>query len=121
MGDRSDAKLVSTPKIIRHPSPVTVQLNSKAELECVADGAAVYDWYKDDKFLKSTGRANGRLVFDKAAVSDAGTYYCVAVGDKGGKTTSKTAKFTVGMCVLQHNNTITYILTFSTLKVCSLL
>ena len=89
---------MSTPKITRHPVPVTTHVHNKVELECSAEGAAIYDWHKDGKFLKSTG-AKGKLMIEKAAPSDSGMYQCVAISSKGGKATSQKAKLTVGMCI----------------------
>jgi hypothetical protein len=87
---------VSTPKILRHPAPViTAHVHNKVELECSAKGAAVYDWYKDGKLLRSTG-AQGKLIIEKAVPTDAGTYQCVAISSKGGKATSNNAKLNVG-------------------------
>lgn len=99
VGDQPDPPQISTPKILRHPAPViTAPLHNKVELECSAEGAAVYDWYKDGELLKSTG-PQGKLVIEKAAPTDAGTYHCIAISSKGGKTTSNNAKLTVGMFI----------------------
>jgi hypothetical protein len=93
-----DQPQVSTPKILRHPAPeITTHIHNKVELECLAEGAAVYDWYKDGNFLKSTGA--GKLVIEKAAPTDAGMYQCIAVSSKEGKATSNNTKLTVGMRV----------------------
>ena len=89
---------VSTPTITRHPSPITTSLDGRFELECSADGAAAYDWYKDGKLYK-TSRPYGKLVFDRALPSDAGTYYCEAIGSSAGKTKSQSAKVTVGTLI----------------------
>jgi ribosomal protein L2 len=97
VGDQPDSPQISTPKIRRHPAPVTTYVHNKIELECSAEGAAVYDWYKDGKLLRSTG-AQGKLVIEKATPTDAGKYQCIAISSKGGKTTSNDAKVTVGMC-----------------------
>lgn len=94
--DGPDSQQDSTPKILRHPSPITAKLNSRAELTCEAEGAAVYDWFKNGTFLRSTG-ASGRFVIEKTAVSDSGVYYCVAISSKGEKAHSQEAKLTVGM------------------------
>ena len=100
VGDWPELSLVSTPKILRHPAPViTTHVHNEVKLECSAEGAAVYDWHKDGKFLKSTG-AKGKLVIEKAALSDSGMYHCVAISSKGGKATSNKTKLTVGMCVI---------------------
>ena len=102
VGDQPDPPQVSTPRILRHPDPViTAHLHNKVELECLAEGAAVYDWYKNGELLKSTG-AQGKLVIEKAAPTDAGTYHCIAISSKGGKTTSNDAKLTVGMCIIRE-------------------
>ena len=99
VGDQPDLLQVSIPTILCHPAPViTAHLHNKVELECLAEGAAVYDWYKDGKLLKSTG-AQGNLVIEKAAPTDTGTYQCIAISSKGGKATSNNAKLTVGMCI----------------------
>ena len=99
VGDQPASQQVFTPKILRHPAPViTAHLHNKVELECSAEGAAVYDWYKDGKLLKSTG-PQGKLVIEKAAPTDTGTYHCIAISSKGGKATSNDAKLTVGMCI----------------------
>ena len=97
VGDHPDSLQVSTPKILRHPAPLTTaHLHNKVELECSAEGAAVYDWYKDGKFLKSTG-AKGKLVIEKAAPTDSGIYHYVAISNKGGKATSQKARLNIGM------------------------
>lgn len=90
---------VSTPKIIRHPSSISVDLNQKVELECVAEGAAVYDWYRNGKLL-NTMDSSGKFVIEKAAPSDSGMYHCVATSREGGKADSKKAKVTVGMFII---------------------
>ena len=96
MGDDHDPQKVSTPKILRHPSSTTTALNSRVELTCEAERAAVYDWYKNGVYLKSTG-AIGKLVFEKANCSNSGMYHCVAIGGNGGRASSQSAKLTVGM------------------------
>lgn len=96
VGNVIDPQQVSTPKILRHPSPITATLNSRAEFTCEAEGATVYDWFKNDTLLKSTG-PSGRFVIEKTAMSDAGMYYCMAISSKGGKACSQKAKLTVGM------------------------
>ena len=102
VGDQPDPPQISTPKILRHPAPVvTAHLHDKVELECSAEGAAIYDWYKDGKFVKSTGPQE-KLVIEKAAPTDAGTYHCIAISSKGGKTTSSNAQVTVGMCIIRE-------------------
>ena len=96
VGGETDSQKVSTPKIIRHPSPITAALSIRAELTCEAEGAAVYDWFKNGTLLRSTG-ASGKFVIEKTAASDAGVYHCMAISSKGGKAESQTAKLTVGM------------------------
>jgi hypothetical protein len=76
-------------------------LHSKVELKCSAKGAVTYEWYKNGKLLKSI-RAKGKLVIEKAAPTDAGTYQCVAISNKGGKATSNKAKLIVGMCIYRE-------------------
>ena len=46
--------ILSTPTFTRHPSPVTIWLNGRFELECSADGVVAYDWYKDGKLYKTS-------------------------------------------------------------------
>ena len=96
VGDETGSVPVSTPKIIRHPISTTAHLSSKVELECSAEGAAVYDWFKNNKFLRST-RTSGKFVIDNVTLSNSGTYHCVAISNSGGKSTSQKAKVTVGM------------------------
>ena len=99
MGDHRHSAPVSTPKIIRHPSPVSTELNKKIELECVAEGAAVYDWYRNEVLLNAMG-SSGMLVIEKAAPSDSGVYHCVATSREGGKAASLKAEVTVGMFII---------------------
>ena len=55
----------------------------------------MYDWYRNDKLLNAVG-TSGKLVIEKAAPSDSGTYHCVAISREGGKATSQNAKVAVG-------------------------
>lgn len=97
MGYTNGPQAVSTPKIIRHPAPISARLNTRVELECSAEGAAVYDWYKDGKLVKPTNQ-NGKLVIDNVSLSNRGQYHCVAISNQGGKAESQQAKLTVGKC-----------------------
>ena len=99
MGYRIEALTISTPEIVRHPTPTTARLNTTAELECSANGAVVFDWYKDDKPFRQINRTDGKLIIEKVTLKDGGMYHCVAIGGHGRKTTSQKAKLTVGTCV----------------------
>ena len=99
VGNETDSQQVSTPKIVCHPSPITTTLNSRAELTCEAEGAAIYAWFKNDALLQSTG-PSGRFVIEKTAASDSGVYHCVAISSKGGMARSQAATLTVGMYVM---------------------
>lgn len=63
-------------------------------LECKAEGAVCYDWYKNSQPYKE-GLRDGVLILESCTVKDSGEYYCVVSND-GGRAQSKTAKMTVG-------------------------
>ena len=73
-------------------------MKDKVELECIAEGAAVYNWYKDDKQLKSTG-ASGKLTLEDVTQSDSGMYHCVAISNKGEGSTSQKARLSIGVLI----------------------
>ena len=91
----TDSQLVPIPKIICHPSATTAHVKDKVELECIAEGASVYEWYKDGKLLKSNGES-GKLTLQDVTPSDSGMYHCVVISSKGGKVTSQKAKLMIG-------------------------
>lgn len=82
------------PLIVRQPSPLTVDVGHRAVLECRAEGAVVFDWYKDGKPFRK-GARDGRLVFEKVRLEDGGEYQCAVVNDRA-EVKSSIAKLTVG-------------------------
>jgi len=81
------------PLIVRQPSPLTVDVGHRAVLECRAEGAVVFDWYKDGKPFRK-GARDGRLVFEKVRLEDGGEYQCAVVNDRA-EVKSSIAKLTV--------------------------
>ena len=99
VGCTVEALTILIPEIILHPAPTTARLNNTVELECLANGAVVFDWYKDDKLFRPTNCTGGNLIIEKVTLKDEGMYHCMAISGHGGKTSSQKAKLTVGTCV----------------------
>ena len=55
----------------------------------------MFDWYKDGKPFRK-GAKDGRLVFEKVRMEDAGEYQCAVVNDRA-EVKSSLARLTVGM------------------------
>ncbi|XP_019729622.1 muscle, skeletal receptor tyrosine-protein kinase [Hippocampus comes] len=77
-------QLKMKPQIKRHPTNVTLLVESKAVLPCVALGNPKPDmyWLKDDELIQVSERVNildyGALKFNYIQKEDAGQYRCVA-------------------------------------------
>lgn len=82
------------PRITLHPSPLTAPPGIREKLECWAERAVCYDWYRNGKPV-STEKQNGVLWFESLSDKDNGKYYCEAVNDHG-RAESRVVQVAVG-------------------------
>ncbi|XP_074600204.1 protein sax-3-like [Brevipalpus obovatus] len=87
-------ELFEPPRIVEHPSDLTVRDNQPATLYCKADGKPkpTIEWYKNGEPLKS-GQSSSLIISDTLFFysvshgdgknSDSGTYFCVARNEVG--------------------------------------
>ena len=64
------------------------------KLECEAELAVCYDWYKNRELIKSQA-PTGVLLIESFSADDAGDYMCEVVNDHGRKQ-SKTVRVQLG-------------------------
>ena len=85
---------VDPPQVTLHPSSVTAGPGGRAKLECRAERAVCYDWFRNGELFK-TEQKDGVLVLESLSANDVGEYYCEAVNDHGRKK-SRSAKIAMG-------------------------
>jgi hypothetical protein len=77
---RENSKISLAPQFVKQPVDTVAVVDEEVVLECAADSAKLYLWYKDDDQAKQTqllGTGNFQLV--KVKTTDAGSYMCQAV------------------------------------------
>ncbi len=85
------------PRVILHPSPVTAAAGERVTLECRADKAVCYDWYRNNELIKSQV-PTGILTIESFSTADVGAYVCEVVNDHG-REKSKTVRVELGGCL----------------------
>ena len=78
----STPTLSLSPLITLHPASVKAAQGNQVKLECRAERAVCYDWYRNDKIIRSEAR-QGMLVLATFSAADVGEYFCVVVNDHG--------------------------------------
>ena len=73
-----------------------VVLGDEVVLECAADSAKAYSWFRDETQVKEKPiLGSGNLRFPSVQTSDAGKYLCEASNRKTGINSTKKATLTV--------------------------
>lgn len=117
------------PRIIEHPTDITVELREPATLNCKSEGQPQPEtrWYRDGRPVDPTGSVrkallpDGSLLFLEASQgkrdSDSGTYWCIAYNSFGEAVSRKANLIVTCKYNIQHSILLRILIISTVIKI----